>query len=174
MDLSGGAHIEDADAGNYLNGLAAVTVSLWIKSDLANTDNGFLLTNTPNGQDDRLGGRYDAAGWAGGGSNLIKASVSTTGGSRALESASNVQTTAWQHIALTWSDGGSPKLYIDGVETAYTDAPAAVTGTLNNVTTLFLGKGAKDGSSGGWSGLVDEVRIYSRELNAAEILMLSQ
>jgi hypothetical protein len=174
LDLASGALVEDADAGNYLNGLAAVTVSMWIKSDLNNTDNGFLLTDSPTGSDDRLGGRYGAAGWGGGGSNVIKVSISTTGGSSQLESASNVQTTAWQHVALAWSDGGAPKLYIDGVETVYSDAPVSVSGTLNNVTTLMIGKGAKDGGSGGWSGLIDDVRIYSRELTSPEILTLAQ
>jgi hypothetical protein len=175
LDFANGDFIEDVDAVNYLNGLSAITVAMWVQSDLTNTDNGFFSTNNPNGQDNQLAGRYDGDGWAGGGTNVIKSSISTTGGTSALESASNAQTTSWQHIAMTWSTGRSLKLYLDGVETTYTEAPASVSGTINNVATFVIGKGTKDGGgSKGWSGKIDDVRIYSRELLPAEVQALAQ
>jgi hypothetical protein len=168
LSFSIGDMVEDVDAENYLNGLSSVTLSMWVKSDMTATDSGFVLTDTPTGHDDRLGARYDKDGLSGGGSQVIKASISTTGGDVSLESAGNVQTTSWQHFVLSWSDGNPLKLYIDGVETVYTHSPAALSGTINNVTTLMVGKGAKD-ASGGWSGLIDNVQIFSRELSAAEV-----
>ena len=175
LAFANGDFIEDVDAGNYLNGLGAITIAMWVKSDTTNTDNGFFSTNNQNGQDNQFAGRYDKSGWAGGGTDVIKVSVSTTGGVSSLESASNVQSTSWQHITITWSNGGSLKLYIDGVETSYTDAPASVSGTINNVATLVVGKGTKDGGgSKGWSGLIDNVRIYSRALLPTEVQALAQ
>jgi len=42
-----GDHVVDADAGDYLNGLEAVTVCVWIKSDVTDTDNGFVCVIDP-------------------------------------------------------------------------------------------------------------------------------
>ena len=59
--------------------------------------------------------RYDAQGSKGDGTNVIKAAIRTTDGVQTYESASDVQTTDWQHIALTWQSGQELKLYINGV-----------------------------------------------------------
>lgn len=164
--------VTDADAGAFLNGLDALTVSVWIKSNVTTTDRGFLDTEDADNQDDVLGIRYDQSGYAGGGSNVIKAALSTTGDVAVLESSNNVQTTAWQHIALTWSDGNSLKLYINGVEDNPTYLDAPVFGTVSNVAKLLIGKGAHDSSYSGWDGLIDQLAIYDRVLTSDEIVSL--
>ncbi len=161
--------VEDADAENYLSGLSAFTVSVWVKSTGNSTNKGIFITDTPNGGDDVLGLRYDAAGWSGGGTSVIKGGFTSTGGNSVFESASNVQSTAWQHLVLSWSDGGAAKLYVDGVETVYTDTASTVSGTLNGITTLMVGRGAKDAPSGSWSGLIDDFRIFGEQLTAQQI-----
>ncbi|NET74522.1 MAG: hypothetical protein F6K62_27580 [Sphaerospermopsis sp. SIO1G2] len=65
-----------------LNGLDAVTVAMWVQSDVTGQDRGIFFTRSPNGSDYDLGMRYDAAGWGGGAQRTIKASVRTTGGSQ--------------------------------------------------------------------------------------------
>ncbi|MDZ4216937.1 MAG: hypothetical protein U1C97_01295, partial [Candidatus Gracilibacteria bacterium] len=51
-DFSGaGVNLEDADGGNYINGLTAFTLSTWIQSDVIGTDKGFIYTKTPDGSD---------------------------------------------------------------------------------------------------------------------------
>lgn len=162
----------DADAGLFLNGLGAVTVALWVKSDLTGTDRGVVLGEEPSGSDHTLAIRYDAAGASGGGSSLVKAALTTTGGVLQVESASNVQTTDWQHLALTWTSGGGLTLYVDGVATIPTSAGGTAAGTLTGITRFVVGKGAKDGPTTSWDGLVDDVRIYSRALTAPEVLDL--
>ena len=163
-------YVLDDDGETYLNGLDEITVMMWIKSNSANTDRGFLFGKNPNGSDSGLAMRYDAAGWSGGGTKVIKAAVSTTGGNVVIESVSNVQTTAWQHVAVTWQSGGALKLYLDGVEdTNTTYNSGAKSGTVTGLEKLLVGRGPKDSNSS-WDGLIDDVRIYGRALSASEVV----
>ena len=100
---------------NLINELEAFTIALWVKSDKVNTNSGFISTGKRNGKDDRFSLRYDAVGSKGIGANVITAAIKTTKGVQTYESASNVQTTEWQHIALTWQSGQKLKLYINGM-----------------------------------------------------------
>ena len=103
--------------GSFLNGLAALTIMTWIKSDVIYTDKGFLIFEAPNGNDN-VGIRYDADGIIAGGRNVMKMgiTVSEYGTDKVLqlESSSGVQTTDWQHMALVWSSGQTLTLYING------------------------------------------------------------
>jgi hypothetical protein len=48
LDFDGaGDYVEDADGGDYLNGLSALTVSVWIKSRSASTNRGFIIGMQP-------------------------------------------------------------------------------------------------------------------------------
>ena len=125
-----------------------------------------MLTRVPRDSDEELGIRYDMSGAFGGGVNGIKASISTTLGYTQIESSSNVQTTAWQHLALVWESGSALKLYIDGQLNTLTYDTGPVSGTINGVQKFMLGQGAK---SNYWDGLIDDVRIYNRALEASEI-----
>ena len=159
--------VEVLNAGSCLNGLSAITVSLWVKSDVMGQDHGILFSREPTGLDEELGIRYDIAGAFGGGVNAIKASIRTTSGYTQIESTSNVQTTGWQHLGLVWESGSSLKLYIDG---QLDDPPlydrGPVSGTVTGVEKLMLGRGSKGQY---WDGLMDDVRIYNRALDPNEI-----
>ncbi len=163
--------IEDLDAGNYLNGLSAVTVTVWVKSDVTSDDRGILFGREPAGTDDVLGMRYDRYGAFGGGSRVIKASIRTTLGITQIESTSYVQTTSWQHLALVWESGSSLKLYINGQLNLLSYAGSSLLGTVSGIEKLTLGRGSKGRY---WDGLVDDFRIYSRALEANEISNLHQ
>ena len=166
-----GDHVIDDDAENYLNGLSALTACMWIKSDSASTDAGFIICEQPDGGDNIITMRYDAAGSTGGGTNLLKMAVVAPSNEQQLESSSNLQTTEWQHVCMTWSTGQQLTFYVNGVE----DTPQANGGprtvTTADVTTLIVGAGGKDDNFAGegWDGLVDDVRIYSRALTVEEI-----
>ena len=69
----------------------------------------------------------------------------------------------WYHLAATF-DGTTVKAYLDGVE------KVSVVGT----TTAIRSNSIRIGTSGGetnnfFSGIIDEVLVYSRALNASEI-----
>jgi hypothetical protein len=75
----------------------------------------------------------------------------------------------WHHAAGTW-DGTTKRLYLDGVEVANAaatlsyDTHAVYLGADNNTGTTVLY----------FSGALDELRVYSRALSAAEIAMIAQ
>ncbi len=174
LDFGGdGDHVIDEDAENYLNGLDALTVSMWIKSDVTNTDKGFINCEQPDGGGSVITMRYDRAGLKGGGTRVLKMVVRSTGGRQQLESSSNLQTTEWQHVAMTWSSGQELKFHVNGVLDSPTANDAGATGTLSNNVKLIIGKGSKDeGPSAGWAGMIDDVRIYNIALSDAEIYAL--
>ena len=164
-----GDRVVDNAAAAYLNGLNAVTVCMWIKSSVTGTDKGFIDGEDPDGNDNVMEMRYDAAGGNGGGTNVLKMAVTSTAGEQQLESSDDAQTTEWQHVAMVWSSGQQLKFYINGVLDTPTDNQAATTGTTTGCTKLVIGQGGKDTGGGGWYGLIDDVRIYNKVLTADEI-----
>ncbi|GAG40364.1 unnamed protein product, partial [marine sediment metagenome] len=173
LDFGGdGDFVEDEDGEDYINGLTAISITMWIKSDVVGTDSGFIIFANPSGNDQQ-NIRYDADGGEGD-INLIKYGMEFTSGEEADESSANIQTTDWQHIAVTTASGAGLKLYINGVLDIPSEDDASVTGVIVNCTTLIVGKGGKDeGASAGWDGLIDDVRIYNRVLSHAEVAWLA-
>ena len=168
----GGDAIEDDNGADYINGLTAITVSVWVKSAETNSDRGFIDGRDPGGDDTVLSLRYDAAGFEAGGKDLIKAGITTTGGIQRLETSNDVQTKSWQHFALTWSSGNELALYIDGELDTPTFNSPETKGKLTDATKLVIGKGEKD-QGRSWNGLIDDVRIYDRVLDDDEIADLA-
>ncbi len=163
-----GDRVVDNTAAAYLNGLDAVTVCMWIKSDVIGTDKGFIDGEEPDGGDNVLTMRYDAAGSRGGGTNVLKMAVRAPNDEQQLETSSNLQTTEWQHVTMTWSVGQQLQFYLNGLlQTPLVNDPA-ITETTAGVTKLIVGQGSKD-AGGGWDGLIDDVRIYKKVLTADEI-----
>jgi hypothetical protein len=86
----------------------------------------------------------------------------------------------WYHVAWTFANGGTMRLYIDGVEVASV-VPSI---TLNSAAQIFnfkLGSNVATGNSGAvncgggpfyFDGSMDELRVYDRVLSAAEIRQL--
>jgi cytoskeletal protein CcmA (bactofilin family) len=158
--------VEEEEAASYLNGLSAVTVSLWVKSDVIGEDHGIIFTSEPTGFDEEFGIRYDMAGAFGHGTKGVKASIGTTAGYTQIESKSNMQTTGWQHLALVWQSGESLKLYADGQLDSPLYDMGPVSGTVSGVQKLMLGQGSKGTY---WDGLIDDLRIYDRALDPNDI-----
>ena len=73
---------------------------------------------------------------------------------------------AWQHLALVWTSGSSLKLYIDGQLNTLSYDMGPVSGNVSGVTKLMLGRGTK---SQYWNGMIDELGIYNRALDATEV-----
>ena len=168
----GGDGVEDDNGADYINDLAAITVAVWVKSAETKSDRGFIDGRDPGGDDTVLSLRYDAAGFEAGGNNVVKAGITTTGGIQRLESSNDVQTDSWQHFALTWSSGNELALYIDGELDTPTFNSPVTKGKLTDATKLVIGKGEKD-QGRSWNGLIDDVRIYDRVLDDAEIADLA-
>jgi hypothetical protein len=172
-----GDYVVDEDAEEYLNVLSAITVCMWIKADQIGTDRGFVDCVEPDSKDQMVTMRHDAAGGSWGGTNVFKLAVTSMLPSgqqygQQLESASNAQTTEWQHVALVWRDADVIRFYVNGREdtpTGRTD-PCQASGTITGCTKLIIGKGGKDqGTTAGWKGMIDDVRIYNIALAEQDI-----
>ena len=170
LSLDGsGAHAVDEDGADYINGLDAITVAMWIKSNQIGTDKGFFICNEPAGNDRDLCIRYDVSGSLGGGGNVIKTGVNAGANKTTLESSVDVQTTEWQHVAIVWSSGEQMKLYIDGIQDEPSFNEPAIGDTLSSFTKVIVGKGGKD-QAGGWDGLIDDIYVYEEALSDGDII----
>ncbi len=156
-----------SDPATLLNGLNEITVLVTVNASQINTDRGIFDTESADNKDDALTMRYDESGYFGGGTNVIKLGLQTTEGQMGVESSSHVQTTDVQHIAMTWRSGEALKLYINGVEdiTTYNSGPLG--GSITGIQDLFLGVGAKN--VGGWSGSIDDFKVFDVALDASDI-----
>ena len=84
-----------------------------------------------------------------------------------------LQPSRWYHLAATY-DGASYRLYIDGAEAVYhvRKEPGSSAATpYSGTNRLYIGAAANRGGTfrNGFSGTIDEVRIYHRGLSAAEV-----
>jgi len=173
LDFEAGSNVVNTATGSLLNGLNAMTISLWVQSDDVDTDQGFLIFADPAGNDER-GMRYDKAGASGGGTNVIKYGISTDVGSEQSESSANVQTTEWQHIIITWVSGAGTKLYLNGVYNSPGYDGADIAGALSAYNKMIVGKGGKDAAAdASWDGRIDDVRIYNYVVSEGEVRYLA-
>ncbi len=94
-----------------------------------------------------------------------------------VQSTSSVNNGAWHHVAVT-VDGSSNKLYIDGVQASvtYSTGNASTHKFFSDVTGVDSMSIGRDQNNGGgrfhFNGLLDDVRVYSRALTAADIVQL--
>lgn len=82
-----------------------------------------------------------------------------------LDSPNPINDGAWHFVAGTY-DGTTMRLYVDGVEVA----SAAASGTITSSTTpLYIGGGLFADAPNYFTGMLDEVEIFSRALTATEV-----
>lgn len=77
-----------------------------------------------------------------------------------------VETNRWYHLAMTY-DGKVLKLYVDGI---LQSSPTNIVGTIKN-SSVKMAIGCNPGTTNAefFNGWIDEVRIWSRALDASEI-----
>ncbi len=173
-----GDYAEMSGLNGALNGQAAFTVSMWLRSSGTGVNRAFFGGANPDNAD-RFGGRYDESGWLngnGGTKNLIKFGIHIDGVNYQYESAGNHQTTDWQHVVFTWESGLGASLYIDGVLDTASSVSAGIdrtgsptSGTLSNQSRFLVGNGAK----APWSGRIDEALVWTSALSNDEVQWLS-
>jgi DUF1680 family protein len=98
----------------------------------------------------------------------------TTGGAGAeqqLNATSPIATGAWTHVAVTGA-GGTGRLYVNGAQVA-TGAMTLTPSSLGATASTYIGR-SQYANDPFLSGKVDELRIWSRALSAAEVLSLFQ
>jgi hypothetical protein len=81
----------------------------------------------------------------------------------------------WQHVAATFSPDDGPRLFINGTEATYVRPPTHGDGepVPDAISGHAIGSWVEaDSVTGVFDGLIDDVTIYCRRLDAAEIPML--
>ncbi|MCG8528668.1 MAG: hypothetical protein MI748_19980, partial [Opitutales bacterium] len=158
---------------DLLNGLDALTFSLWLYGDEAsNTDDGFFTGYPPAGGDIHFNIRYDAHGWKSGGANTITSFLQTTKGGFRYESIPNQCIAgSWFHITIVWDNVEGYRLFKNGedIPAAYLDN-SATGGLIDTLTTFIIGQSEVSGKS--WNGKIDEVRMFARSFTDEEVMDL--
>ena len=75
----------------------------------------------------------------------------------------------WVHVAAVY-DGATMKLYKDGVEVGSVAKTGSI--TTNSGVSAWIGGNPPGATDRAWDGQIDDVRVYSRALTAAEIAVL--
>ena len=103
--------------------------------------------------------------------NYLSGSIQATGGTNQNVSSisSALSVGVWTHGVAVFDRDDNIYIYKDGVNVVTSDYSAGNTNSISNSTAFNIG--ARSGSYK-FPGLIDEVRVYSRTLSAAEIMAL--
>lgn len=149
------------EAYSFVSGGNEITMGGWFKGSMIQSMIRFQPTGIV----------YIVLGW---GTTNPLAIISTDGATNGVEIDGNVQDGNWHYVAMTWKRNtiNGFKIYVDGVVTNQRNSADVALPTLTNQNPPYLG--SYIGSSEYTNGLIDDVRIYNRELSAAEIQGLYQ
>jgi len=157
---------ELVNAGNAssLNDLTGLTYAAWIFPYDIDTEDAIIVKNST--------------------TNLGKSLYLTTTGlafyadkatTDARERSSvGISTTTWTHVAVTWSDGLAPKLYINGTEVSSYAVQTAGSGALSADASGPLGIGNHTTNTCAFYGVIDDARVYNRALTSSEVKKIYQ
>ncbi len=164
VDLNGSSQdlTINTAAGDYIRGgFSAKTVSLWMKSDVSNSNRGvFDLGGSDDGLAIRLNANQIVAGVA---SNNVRASISAA-----------YNSTGWNHVALVYSTN-TLILYVNGTQVASnTSLSFSSIGTTTDGSMIGDDNGttALNTTFGNFDGKIDNFAIYGSALDATQIQQL--
>ncbi len=159
IDLNGGY----VDIPDIVEGLPALTVSAWVKSNDASGNTRVIISQSGGGRDPIV-----LSFAAGTGSNDFKYRCVVDNGTilAVNESSSQYNDGNWHMVTCSY-DGSKINLYVDG---AVADAsPESLTGPIaDSANNLTLGTAGTNT----WSGGLDDVRFYNYALSSAEVAEL--
>ena len=141
--------------GSQLDVTTGVTVEGWVKPSGLGT--GFQQLAVKETTGNLVYGLYSNSD-----TNRPQSQV-TVGSPRLLDGTAALPAGLWSHLAVTY-DGTTQRLYVNGTQVS----SSAISGTISTSSGPF-----KIGGNSIWgewfNGLIDEVRVYNRALNAPEI-----
>jgi hypothetical protein len=172
LGLNGaGTSVRPTTNAAFLNDLKQFSLGLWVKAAITNTDMGILAANE--GSTNTTFALYSkTVADCGNGSNVFTAVLPASRGAIRHVSASNVISNDWVHLALTWSNGLAPALFLNGSPDQPLAHFVAVSRFLTNCTQFILGQSPLY-TPNPWNGFLDDVHVFPRALHPAEVLALS-
>jgi len=156
LEFDGASAFVDCGGDDSLNLTEALTIELWMKPNSAGEGgpNVGPICKAISGGSWNWQLRYNAPGG-------FMGFQFNAGGSKWISVQQNLDPEVWYHITGTY-DGSDGVCYLNGVETERISMPA-----INSSNDpVLLGQ---DGWANVFDGVVDEVRIYNRALNAGEV-----
>jgi X-X-X-Leu-X-X-Gly heptad repeat protein len=104
------------------------------------------------------------------GAGTVRLEVDSGSASVSINSANAYDDNQWHYAVGTW-DGSNLKIYIDG-EAANTPVAQGGVNAVSGVNPVIIGRDPGNDATSNFDGNIDEVRIYSRALSAAEVKAL--
>ncbi|MEZ6057924.1 MAG: tandem-95 repeat protein [Planctomycetaceae bacterium] len=157
LDLGSGIHDDYLNLNSNFGNPANLTMSAWVNADTAYAD---LFSF-----DNRVILRVDDAN----SSNHVTAIYHDGTTYRVVASSQSIAGTGWHHVALTFDDATKTmSLYIDGTLAGQNSFSNGISYLGGNV---YIG--SNKGNSLFLDGLIDDARIYTRALSAAEIAAIA-
>lgn len=156
LSFSGTSRYYTIAANPAIDTLTAGTLSFW-----------FSLPSTTSGEEgivavgDTSGSDYFSIQRAG---STLRGDADD-GTTRRPASAFNLNASQWYHAALTFTNDGTLRLYVDGTEEDTTDLSGD--GTYTGLSTWLLGTERAD--SRYFGGAIDDVRIYDEQISGATV-----
>lgn len=152
-------YVEIANPGTILNG-SNVTGIAWVKWETAENSYARVI-------DRDYAGQFAFYVHHTGG-NEISAALVPTGGAFDIgtDSTTPISLNTWTHIAWVW-DGSGISFYTNGV---FAETRTTTLGALVSSTSLIrIAQRADAGGNRGFTGWLDDVRLYHRNLSATEV-----
>jgi hypothetical protein len=155
-----------ADAGPFNVTGTAVTIAAWFKaSTLPDTDPRIVSKATGASEQDH----YFMVSTTNASGARLRFRLKTGGSTKTLiASSQTVPAGQWVHMAATY-DGATMRLYQNGVQVGSMPASGNIDG--NSSAPVCIG--ANPNAYGVFNGLIDDVRLYSRAMSAADIAVLA-
>jgi hypothetical protein len=152
-----------------LTGKTSLTIAAWVQATALGNGSIVCLATAASGGSIRVELMHIATGGVSAAVNCIRAAVRVGASTVASETLAGTQIIgAPVHLAMTWTTGEAPKIYVNGaLATVTSNAP--LSGSVTAYTHTILGN---RGGSLGWGGSIDGPFITDTALTAQQILEL--
>lgn len=159
LDLNGSSGYV-ALPGGILAGATNFSIALWVRLDTVSTWSRLFDFGTGTGANMFLTPRSST------GTARFAITTGGAGGEQRIDGPAALPSGAWTHVAVTRS-GNLGVLYVNGAEVARNTALTVSPAALGNTTQNWLGRSQY--ADPYLDGAIDNVRLYSRALSAAEV-----
>jgi hypothetical protein len=129
----------------------------------------WINRSNSSGAVDYICGNYGTGGCTGGIEFYVNNDVLGVYISSGVSGVTNITRNVWYHVSVTRTSGAI-KLYVNGIQDG---SGGTLAGSITGSCNWGVGNGPNYVSEA-FGGLIDEVRVYNRSLNASEILMSYQ